>query len=331
MRPELLSYLACPSDGADLQITAQASSAEEIQEGSLQCSQCGAVWPVRAGIPRFVDVGAEPAAIVTGKAFAREWSDFSEIAPHHRRQFLDWIAPLTAEDFAGKTVLEGGCGKGRHSAAAHDFGAKAVVSVDIGDSIEVARDNNAKRSRCHFIQADLTRLPLRPVFDVAFSVGVLHHLEAPGRGAREMLERLRPKGLAVFWVYGRENNDWILRFVDPLRKAVTSHLPHALLKGVSALATIPLWAAVKTLYRLPRAESLPYGPYLRYISIFPFREIHSIVYDHLVAPTAHYLTRKESEALIHESGGVLRTVRHHNRQSWTVIGSKRAEGAAVSS
>ena len=37
---------------------------------------------------------------------------------------------------AGKVVLEGGCGKGRHTKLAAEWGAAEVVGIDLGDGVE---------------------------------------------------------------------------------------------------------------------------------------------------------------------------------------------------
>ncbi len=323
MKPDLLDHLACPDCGRELTLARAEQLGAEFVSGDLCCSFCRRIWPIRNGIPRFVQGEASEKAFLTGEAFGREWTEFSEVAAHHKPQFLDWIAPLAAEEFRDKLVLEGGCGKGRHTSVVHDLGARAVVSVDIGPAIDVAKENNKSRPRCHFIQADLTRLPLRPVFEVVFSVGVLHHLEHPQEGASELARLLKPQGSAVFWVYGRENNGWVVHLVTPIREKITSRISHRTLKVTSFLLTLPLFGALRALYRQRWGKRLPYGAYLHYISSFPFREVHSIVYDHLVAPTAHYLTREQAAKLIVESGLELRAIRHHNRQSWTVLGTRR--------
>jgi SAM-dependent methyltransferase/uncharacterized protein YbaR (Trm112 family) len=321
MRQVLLDYLACPEDGAPLVARSQTGCTADVVEGVLACTGCRREWPVRRGIAHFVDGGRSDRTTATGAAFAREWTAFSAIQAHHRRQLEDWIAPFRADDFRGRVVLEAGCGMGRHTASVAEFGARDVVAVDVGASVEVAASNNRARPNCHFVQADIAHLPLRPVFDVVFSVGVLHHLERPLEGARALARVLKPGGTAVFWVYGREHNGWIVHVVDPVRLHVTSHLGHRALQALSLGLALPLVAAVRTLYRRP-LPSLPYRDYLHYISPLPFRELHSIVYDQLVAPTTHYLTRDQAVTLMTASGLEVQSVRHHNRQSWTVIGTK---------
>jgi len=77
----------------------------------------------------------------------------------------------------------------------------------------------------HVVIGDLLKPPVRAVFDLAFSVGVLHHLPDPAEGFASLASGVRDDGREAFWVYGQKGNEWITRFVYPFREAVTSKLP----------------------------------------------------------------------------------------------------------
>jgi len=279
-------------------------------------------------VPRFAEsVGTEESAR-TASAFGWEWQTFSRIDDHHEQQFLDWIAPAVRDTFRGRVVLEGGCGKGRHTRLAARYGAKAVIGVDLSSAVDVAFDNTRDEPSAHVVQADLLRLPLRPAScDYAFSVGVLHHLSDPFAGFLALAEAVRPGGGVSVWVYGAENNAWITRVVSPLRIALTSRLPPRALHALSFLVAVPFWLALVTIYRPARRLNLSwlrrllfYEPYLGYISGFPFREIHAIVHDHLAAPVAHYLRREAVERWYRNVGAKETVIAWHNRNSWRGYG-----------
>jgi SAM-dependent methyltransferase len=217
-------------------------------------------------------------------------------------------------------VLEGGCGKGRHSALAAEFGARDVISLDLGDAVEAAFANTRHLSNVHIVQADLNQPPVRRVFDYAFSVGVLHHLPDPERGFRALVSCIRPGGHMSAWVYGREGNGWIVHGVTPVREHITSKLPHGVLDVVSGLLTIPLFAATRLLYGPLGGKGLPYGEYLSYIAPFPFREQRSIVFDHLVTPVAFYIRRSEFAAWFAHAGLQDVIIEQHNGNSWRGFG-----------
>lgn len=323
MKQGALEFLACPACTGDLRSDVTESEAAEIMEGSLHCTVCAAAYPIVRGVPRFaLDITEMEER--TADAFGYEWTRYNELAPRYRQQFIDWLRPVTPEFFRGRMVLEGGCGKGRHTALAAEFGARAVVAMDLGAGVESAFANTRGISNVHVVQADLNRPPVRPVFDFAFSIGVLHHLPDPERGFQALVSRLRPGGTMSAWVYGREGNGWIVHVVSPLRERFTTRLPHRLLDWMSAGVTAPLFLATRLLYRPARgtrvAGVLPYAPYLSYIADFPYREQRSIVFDHLVAPIAFYIHQDEFRAWFERAGLEDVTIEAHNANSWRGCG-----------
>jgi SAM-dependent methyltransferase/uncharacterized protein YbaR (Trm112 family) len=330
MRRDALEYLACPHCGGALRIDAHSEHDGHVLDGSVVCASCAAAYPIRRGVPRFAgDVGAVETR--TAEAFGYEWTRYSELADRYRQQFLDWIQPVKPEFFHGRVVLEGGCGKGRHTALAAEFGARAVVALDLSEAVESAFANTRHRPNVHVVQADLNRPPVRRVFDYAFSVGVLHHLPDPERGFQALVSRLVPGGAISAWVYGREGNGWIVRVVTPLRERLTARMAHGTLDRVAAALTVPLFLATRFVYgparATPLARVLPYSPYLGYIAPFPFREQRSIVFDHLAAPVAFYLRRAEFAAWFERAGLLDVRIEHHNANSWRGFGRVPANAA----
>ncbi len=319
MRERLLDYLACPECRGDLDVEARERDVEHILQGRLLCSGCSASFAIERGVPRFApELSADDSR--TARAFGYEWTRYDELGERYRRQFLDWISPVEPEFFRGKVVLEGGCGKGRHTALAAEFGALDVVAVDLSDAVDVAFRNTRDLPSAHVVQGDIHRLPVKQAFDYAFSVGVLHHLPVPEDGFRSLVSRIRPGGRISVWVYGREGNGWIVHIVSPVRRGLTSRLPPVILDAISAVVTVPLFLATKLVYRPSRGRflghGLPYGEYLSYISSFPFLEQRSIVYDHLAAPVSHYVRHDELVDWLDRAGMEELIVERHNQNSW---------------
>jgi SAM-dependent methyltransferase len=151
---------------------------------------------------------------------------------------------------------------------------------------------------------------------------VVHHLPDPRVGAESVASVLRDGGRLVLWVYGRENNEWIVKYVDPIRQALTSRVPWRPLKALSSVPAAVIWAAIRVLYRpdgpgARLASRLPYAEYFGSMRGFPFDELQLIVFDQLVTPVAHYLSRAEVAAWF--EGPEYREVelRWHNQMSWT--------------
>lgn len=319
MKHGALEFLACPDCHADLELTGAQMDGQEIMTGTLACTGCALRYPVSGGIPRFTELhsrGHEE----TAQAFGYQWKRYSEMDARYRRQFLDWIRPVEEDFFDGKVVLEGGCGKGRHTMLAAEFGARAVLAIDLSEAVDAAFANVRHLPNAHVIQADLNHPPVKPVVDYAFSVGVLHHLPDPERGFRALVSRLSPGGHVSAWVYGREGNGWIVHLVTPARERVTSRLPYRVLGPLAHVLTMPLWAATQLLYRPTRGtalgRALPYNGYLGYIADLGFREQRTIVHDHLIAPIAFYLRQDEFAAWFERAGLDGVRIEHHNGNSW---------------
>lgn len=299
-------------------------------DGTLVSAGCGATYPIKGGIPRLLpDADRVPDdAKVTVDRFGEQWNRFDFLGDHYEAQFLGWIRPNTKEVFDGKVVLEGGCGKGRHSALVATWGAKDVIALDLGSSVEAAYRNTREYPNVHVVQADLFHVPVAPrTVDVAFSVGVLHHTPDPKACFRELEETVRPGGRVIAWVYGRENNGWIIHGVNPVREQVTSKLPF---RVVYELAKVPAAVLVGVgrgvyhpLYNSPLkslGEKLFYGQYIRQISSFPFAEVHSIVHDHLTPRIAHYIEGPTFRQWFEEAGLQSIGVEWHNQNSWRGTG-----------
>ncbi|HEX8097877.1 MAG TPA: methyltransferase domain-containing protein [Pyrinomonadaceae bacterium] len=334
MKQRLLQYLACPSCGGRIEfLSAAKAEGEEVLEGDLTCASCGRHFPVVRGVPRFAELDRiEPDKQATAANFGWQWRHFTQEDERYAEQFLGWIAPVGPEFFEGKLVLEGGCGKGRHTKLAARWGAREVIGVDLSAAVESAFAATRHLENAHVIQADIYRLPLRPVFDYAFSVGVLHHLPDPRRGFLSLASKVRDGGHLSAWVYGAENNEWITRFVNPVRKGVTSRMSRRALLHLSKLPAAALFAATKLIYgplnrrRAALARRLFYNDYLKSISAFGWREQHTIVFDHLVAPTAFYIPREEFEEWWEQIGAEDVTVGWHNKNSWRGFGKVGERG-----
>jgi SAM-dependent methyltransferase len=330
MKRKLLDYLRCPSCEGRLRLgSVDQEENTEILEGRLDCESCARSFPILRGIPRFasqdeLDLGKAE----TAENFGWQWQYFTQKEETYADQFLGWIAPVAPEFFRGKIVLEGGCGKGRHTALASEWGASEVIGVDLSNAVETAFQATRGLDNVHIVQADIYHLPFARVFDYAFSVGVLHHLPDPRGGFHSLASKVKSGGHLSAWVYGAENNEWITRWVNPLRERFTSRINRPALVQLSKLPTAFMYAATKLIYGpLNRsnggsalAQHLFYNDYLSAISKFSWREQHTIVFDHLVAPTSFYIAREEFAEWWREIGASEVVIEWHNKNSWRGFG-----------
>ena len=329
MKRKLLDYLICPACSGAIQLSSvERSDDSEILEGQLVCASCAQTFPIIRGVPRFArpeTVAADKAA--TAESFGWQWQHFVQADARYADQFLGWLAPVRPDFFAGKLVLEGGCGKGRHTQLAANWGAREVIGVDLSDAVETAFAATRQLPNAHIVQADIYHLPFARLFDYAFSIGVLHHLPDPRAGFRSLASRVKPGGHISAWVYGAENNGWITGLIDPLREKFSSRIDRRALLQLSKLPTAVVYLATKLVYgplnrnggsRL--ARHLFYNDYLSAISHFGWREQHTIVFDHLVAPTSHYIRREDFEDWWRDIDAEAVFIGWHNKNSWRGFG-----------
>lgn len=329
MKEKLLDLLACPSCGGDiLLVHASRYEEKEIIEAVLSCRKCSREYSVTRGIPRFADLDKiEQDKAETAENFGWQWTHFTQEDAKYADQFLGWLQPVKPEFFKDKIVLEGGCGKGRHTSLAANWGAREVVGIDLSIAVESAFQATKHLPNVHIIQADIFKLPLKKAFDYAFSVGVLHHTPDPKKAFTSLASKVKKGGAISAWIYGAENNEWITKYVDPIRTGFTSKINQPTLYQLSKLPTLGVFLASKLIYKplnkgaKPLAAKLFYNDYLNHLGTFGWREQHNIVFDHLVAPTAFYISKPEFETWWKEIGAEDVEIIWHNQNSWCGYGN----------
>lgn len=303
----------------------------EVTDGLLQCMGCGRVYPITNGIPRLLpkrdpsisnEKMEEEVFAKLIEHFGFEWMEFHEYRPEYLQEFLSWIYPLSLSDFRDNIVMDAGCGMGRHLCIVAHY-ADEVVGVDISQSIDVAKEICGERDNVHLIQADLCTLPLtRNVFDLIYSIGVIHHIPIPSKAIKEIVRVLKNGGLFHMWVYGSENNALMTKIIEPYLKKITTRLaPRGLLWLSLFLASF--LDIVARLSRIGLFEALlPNSEYLKSIAAFTLRHKQNIVFDLLYAPLARYFTKDEVYGLIENAGLEIVSVSWRNKNSWRVLSRK---------
>ena len=116
-------------------------------------------------------------------------------------------ATFKFDKFAGKLVLDIGCGAGIDSAEFARNGA-SVVSVDftrtaVASTKELLREANLP---VRVAQADATSLPFKnETFDCVYTFGVLHHIPDVGKAVFEINRVLKPGGQMMAMLYNKDS------------------------------------------------------------------------------------------------------------------------------
>lgn len=223
--------------------------------------------------------------------FGYEWDTYSALTQEYNDQFRNWTGDQPPSFWKDKAVLDAGCGMGRNSYWPLTWGAASVTAFDFDErTVQRAKETlkNFKNATVEF--ASIFAITWENKFDVAFSIGVVHHLEDPKKALANMVRALKPGGVLHIWVYSYEGNEWIVRFVDPVRIHITSRLPVGLVHILSYFCSVPLFIFVH-MYRGTNG-------YLQQLKNFKFWHLHSIVFDQLIPDIAHYWKKEEVRALV---------------------------------
>ncbi len=191
----------------------------------LGCRPCGASYPIQGGILR---LGGQ--AYVA--SFGRQWNRYEVARPEEDAAVFRVKTGLDPASLAGQLVLDAGCGGGRYARLLGSLGAR-VVGVDLSSAVDAAARLCADLPDVQIAQADLLELPLAPGrFDVAFSIGVLHHSPDPRRAFARVAACVRPGGRLAVWLYRRNTppQEWL----NSGLRAATTRLPARVLEGLSA-------------------------------------------------------------------------------------------------
>jgi SAM-dependent methyltransferase len=261
-----MAALVCPACGHGF-----TRGSDERME-TLRCSSCGALYPVRDGIPRFV-----PPENYAGN-FGFQWNRFRATqldshsgVPISRDRFMRQVG-LTDAELRGRRVLDVGCGAGRFAEVALAAGAE-VYAVDYSTAIDACRANLAAYPMLRPLQADVYKLPFPPGgFDLVYCLGVLQHTPDVHAAFQALARQVRPGGLLVVDTYYRRPQDYLhpKRWLRPL----TTSMNHQSLFAAVERSAPMLRRVSSAVGRVPAIGSVlrRLVPVANYEGIYPLSE-----------------------------------------------------------
>ncbi|MCJ7529676.1 MAG: methyltransferase domain-containing protein [Anaerolineales bacterium] len=302
MNPILLDWICCPRCNGTL----RASDHNDI----LVCNNCGADYQVVYGVPILLADVSDCEKLIA-KNFAEQWELFHRQGglgeEFEEKQFYDYFYPYDTNLLKGQTVLEAGCGYGRNLIQAKKCGAKIAIGFDIGPAALIAKEKGMD-----VVIADNLNPPFRKKFDMVFTFGVLQHVSNPDAGIEKLSELVKDGGMFCHSVYAAENNQFLERYLTPLRIKIFQHWPSqakyilslilgclsyifffCLYKPFSLNSKSNAWASDHLFY---------YDYMILTINKLGLKQWIGQIYDHLGAPLAAYFTRHQVEKWVDELG-----------------------------
>lgn len=190
----------------------------------LTCSKCKAIFPISDGVPRFTEQH--------DGGFNERWAQHQDPQATTIPIWEDKTPWKNRGDLGRCLILDAGCGIGRFSDVALEYGAGYVISVDAAPAAIASAQKLLKGKAATVMQADLLNLPIASeVFDRAFSLGVLHHTKNTRAAFMEVARTLKPGGELAVWVYCKPVTDdrW-LPAIEMLHEITKACPPNALHK-----------------------------------------------------------------------------------------------------
>jgi SAM-dependent methyltransferase len=238
LKRDFASSLSCPfcrhtgAAGAGVELAVREEDAREVREGELTCRACARVFPLRAGIPDFLDH--------TDETLSNEVRGWTELAGHLHEGMVaqitalpyfphvpwphvapDFFQVFEHVDFAGRRVVDLGAGRTWSTRFLVTLGrASEAVAVDVLterflglETAEIFFEQD--RSFFERLRADIHHLPLPDGWaDAVFSCAAVHHSGDLDGLFAEVFRVLRPGGLFVF-------------ISEPAKKSsIPGHRPH---------------------------------------------------------------------------------------------------------
>ena len=206
---------------------------------------------------------------------------------------------------------------GRNSYWPMTYGATGGLAIDVDNrSLQAARRILAQFPSVRVEKRSAYQIGCQDEFDLVYSVGVIHHLQEPEKALAEMVKAAKPGGRVLIWVYGLENNRWIVLILDPLRKALFSKLPVSVVHHLAIYPAALLWLLLR--FGFGRIA------YFRLLRRFSFQHLRSIVFDQMLPKIANYWPSATVERLLREQGLADVKLVWVNQMSWCGIGTKPA-------
>jgi hypothetical protein len=129
-----------------------------------------------------------------------------------------------------------------------------------------------------------------------------------------MVHAVKPGGRVLIWVYGRENNGWLVTVLDRLRRLMFSRLPIGMTHHLSLYPATLVWLLVRL--------GLQPIEYFRLIAKFNFAHLRAIVFDQMLPRIAHYWPREVVAKMMTEAGLENIRLTWVNQMSWSAIGTR---------
>jgi len=268
MKPRLLDYLCDPIDKSNIRLVDPVyDKMGNILHGSL-VSGSGNRYPIREGVPRFVD---QTALSETVESFGNEWNYFNF------DQFkLNWLNHTVKNTFGSidvfkdRVVVDCGAGSGMQSLWMSQAGAEYVISLELSHSVDgIMKKNLSGADNVDVVQCSIDQPPLKEacINGIVICHNVIQHTPSVEKTAHALWKIIGESGEFVFNCYPKNDSGLVrkarLAIYYVMRNVLSRQSFNVILryaKFLSLLRLVPIlgWLLEKS-FLMVRGD-VPAGP-----------------------------------------------------------------------
>jgi SAM-dependent methyltransferase len=245
--------------------------------------------------------------------FGEEWSSFTQDrgwgADGLDKVFAQYFAPLPSGALNLNAVVgDLGAGSGRWATKVAPLVSHLYVLEPSSAAMSVARKNLSRFNNVSYIAESIGGLSMpEGLLDVAYSLGVIHHIPDPELALRDVRATLKPGGIFLGYLYYAFDNRpfWfkaIWRASDKIRSWV-SPLPASRKRRVTdTVAALVYWPLARTSRLLSRLGVPVVQVPLSQYSDKSFYVMRNDALDRLGTPLEHRFTRTQIAEMLLRAG-----------------------------
>ena len=265
----------------------------------------------------------------TVRSFGDEWLKFNEFSDKEIQKAGDQYFDIVHPDvYTGKYVLDVGCGTGRWSKYLSKK-VRALEAIDPSQAVLSAASLLQNEENVRICQTSADNMPFPDnLFDLVFSIGVLHHIPDTKTVMRKCVEKVKPGGyFLVYLYYNFENRGVLFRQIfhgSNLVRGIVSSLPTFWKKVVCDLFAVilylPLAALSKVLSALCSKRAVKHIP-LSYYADTSMNIIRNDSLDRFGTPLEKRFSRDQIRQMMTDCG-LHNIVFSEKEPYWHAIGRK---------
>jgi SAM-dependent methyltransferase len=265
----------------------------------------------------------------TVNAFGEEWEHFNTFTDTEIQtagdQYFDIIDKEWLKD---KHALDVGCGSGRWTKYVSQF-AGFVEAIDPSKAVFASAKLLQKTPNTRISKAGVDNIPFEnSSFDFVFSLGVLHHIPDTQLAMQRCVEKLKPQGkFLVYLYYNFEQRGVLFKsifFVSHMLRLIISKLPASLKRLVCDLIAIVIYSPLIYLSKI--IEKLGFTKLsnqipLSYYKSHSFFIVRNDALDRFGTPLEQRFSRAEITKMM-ENCGLKNIIISENEPYWHAVGEK---------